>query len=292
MSSSENSNYDSDNDSSPNDSPQVLHLQNNEIPQSKSNDNNPLTKSDEIQEPIPAERQGKAGPIRIPINAFSLFKEEHFENIKRENPQLTHMELIDLIAQKWGENDKAVRDEYQRKYLERKQNFPKFSPVKITSTSVNEPSILNWSIKKSTPLPKRVEKVETPQQQPPKKPTTAFFQFKAEQYAEVKAQNPDALETELTSKIAEKWRNMDEKQKGLYENQFVEAKEKYEKELKDFQNLAPSQQQSNKKRNWTEEKTPKAEQDSEQTPKKPSTIKKTLSRLGSFLSYFGLSDSK
>ena len=236
--------------------------------------------------------QFQVGPVKVPINAFSLFKEEHFEAIKRDNPHLTHMELIDLIAQKWGESDKAVRDEYQRKHLERKQNFPKFSPVIITPTSVNEPSILNWSLKKSTPVPKGMEKVITPQQEPPKRPATAFFQFKAEQYAEVKSQHPDALDTELTSIIAEKWRNLDEKQKGLYENQFTEAKEKYEKDLKEYQSVTPGQQ-SSKKRNWTEEKaTPKAEQDSEQTPKKPSTIKKTLSRLGSFLSYFGLSDSK
>ena len=70
--------------------------------------------------------------------------------------------------------------------------------------------------------------------EPPKRPLTAFFIYKADVYDDVKKDNPSLKMTELTKLISEKWGKVDASTKTKYEKKNEEAKEKYEQEKQDY----------------------------------------------------------
>ena len=75
-----------------------------------------------------------------------------------------------------------------------------------------------------------MSKVEIPS--PPKRPTNAFFKFRAQVYDDVKNKNPTLKITELTKVIGEMFRAMDEKKKKSLEDLFAKELGVY-KEKKD-----------------------------------------------------------
>eukprot|EP01017_Pseudomicrothorax_dubius_P037895 TRINITY_DN5611_c0_g2_i1.p1 TRINITY_DN5611_c0_g2~~TRINITY_DN5611_c0_g2_i1.p1 ORF type:complete len:125 (-),score=29.36 TRINITY_DN5611_c0_g2_i1:158-532(-) len=70
---------------------------------------------------------------------------------------------------------------------------------------------------------------------PPKRPLSAFFQFKKDVYDEVKSHNPDLKITELIKVIAEMWKDLDEATRKKYDDIAQEAKEKYRLEKQEYE---------------------------------------------------------
>eukprot|EP01017_Pseudomicrothorax_dubius_P004756 TRINITY_DN11037_c0_g1_i3.p1 TRINITY_DN11037_c0_g1~~TRINITY_DN11037_c0_g1_i3.p1 ORF type:complete len:101 (+),score=18.15 TRINITY_DN11037_c0_g1_i3:111-413(+) len=52
---------------------------------------------------------------------------------------------------------------------------------------------------------------------PPKRPLSAFFQYKKAVFEEVKSQNPDMKLTDITKVISQMWKNLDEVTQKSYQ---------------------------------------------------------------------------
>ena len=74
-----------------------------------------------------------------------------------------------------------------------------------------------------------------PPPEPPKKPLTAFFQFRKDVYNEVKEENPDLKITKITELIGERWRNLSTVEKTKYESQYTKEKKQYDKEKEKYE---------------------------------------------------------
>ena len=69
----------------------------------------------------------------------------------------------------------------------------------------------------------------------PKRPMSAYFLWMNEEgRAGVKAKNPDAPITVVSKKCGEEWRGLDDDSKKKYEKKQVVAKEKFEKDMKEW----------------------------------------------------------
>lgn len=66
----------------------------------------------------------------------------------------------------------------------------------------------------------------------PRKPSTAFFLFKADRLEEAKSQIPEASSPQIIKIISEQWNSSTEQERQKYEQQELEAQKKYEKEMK------------------------------------------------------------
>eukprot|EP00092_Neocalanus_flemingeri_P038020 GFUD01041389.1.p1 GENE.GFUD01041389.1~~GFUD01041389.1.p1 ORF type:complete len:105 (-),score=47.39 GFUD01041389.1:72-386(-) len=69
----------------------------------------------------------------------------------------------------------------------------------------------------------------------PKRPMSAYFLWMNEEgRAMVKQKNPDAPITEVAKKCGEEWRGLDDASKKKYEKMQVQAKEKFDKDYKEW----------------------------------------------------------
>ena len=70
---------------------------------------------------------------------------------------------------------------------------------------------------------------------PPKKPQTAFFLFKRENYDKMKEKHPQASAVELASMLAREWVALSAKDKRKYEDKYEKEYQRYEKELESYE---------------------------------------------------------
>ncbi|EAW54174.1 transcription factor A, mitochondrial, isoform CRA_d [Homo sapiens] len=76
----------------------------------------------------------------------------------------------------------------------------------------------------------------------PKKPVSSYLRFSKEQLPIFKAQNPDAKTTELIRRIAQRWRELPDSKKKIYQDAYRAEWQVYKEEISRFkEQLTPSQ---------------------------------------------------
>lgn len=64
---------------------------------------------------------------------------------------------------------------------------------------------------------------------------SAFFIYKQDVFDQVKRENPEAKIIDLTKIISLKWQSLDQEAKNMYEQRNIEAKKKYDEDLKAYE---------------------------------------------------------
>ncbi|CAD8094185.1 unnamed protein product [Paramecium sonneborni] len=97
----------------------------------------------------------------------------------------------------------------------------------------------------------------------PKKPLTAFFLFNQKYREKVIERNPEIKLTQISQMAGSKWQSMTEQEKKPYLDQYNAAKEKYELELKDYndRNGIETNDKKRKKSEKLDDKSMKSAQD-------------------------------
>jgi len=225
--------YDSSDDEDEDDSDNNNDSDDNLMEVEDDQDNEALEENKEDDQPNPPASGDYLGPPRKPLNAFYFFKVDEFDATRAAHPTLTLMEVIDVIGQKWGDLDEDKKAEYQEKYEKHNNLYqeslkpkvwkppvlPKKEPLASSTAAVVNP-VLNTSDSKPDP---------------PKRPMSAFFLYKADMFLQVKQENPDAKVTEITKIISHNWMNIDQETKAAYEARNTEAKQKYEQDMKEYE---------------------------------------------------------
>ncbi len=67
----------------------------------------------------------KAEPegLKRPLSAYFLFQEERRESIKKENPTMSHKELVQAMGQEWNTMDSKKKEKFEKKAKELKQAY-------------------------------------------------------------------------------------------------------------------------------------------------------------------------
>jgi len=132
--------------------------------------------------------------------------------------QCSDIKLLDLAGNAIKEWDEVatIRDEYVAKSLEEAEKYDSRTLSNIEPSTLPQPQIQSPQVTLSydangKPLI-------------PRRPLTAFFLFKEENFAQVKRENPTLKITDLTKVIAGKWANISAEVKSYYETKYQEAK--------------------------------------------------------------------
>jgi len=70
---------------------------------------------------------------------------------------------------------------------------------------------------------------------PPKRPQTGFFLFKSEKFDQMKKKHPRGNAVEISSLLADEWRDLNERTKKKYENKHEKLMQQYEKDMEEYE---------------------------------------------------------
>ena len=102
-----------------------------------------------------------------------------------------------------------------------------------------------------TGKPKKKKKEKNSDADRPKKPLTPFFIFFMKRRDEIKTEYPNFNATDITELLGKEWRNLPEKDKTFYQDEFTKKYEQYKQELKEYfetKGIDPALEKSEKKK--------------------------------------------
>jgi len=89
----------------------------------------------------------------------------------------------------------------------------------------------------------------------PKKPQTSFFLFSNDRRLKIKEEEPQLKNTiEISKKIGQEWKLLNEEEKNIYSNKAKENYEKYQQEYKKYQETDLYKQYEKQLNEWKKKK--------------------------------------
>jgi hypothetical protein len=119
--------------------------------------------------------------------------------------------------------------------------------------------IAEFLAENSTPRKQRAKRDKNA----PKKPKTGYMFFCSEQRAQVKEDNPDMTNPDITRELARQWKALADEEKEQYQNQAKGDKQRF---LEEMENYTPSEESDEEK---TTKKTRKSTKAKKTGPKRP-----------------------
>lgn len=135
--------------------------------------------------------------------AFNLYVQDKSNELQDED--LKAGELFHILNEKWKKEIESVKQKYIEKAEEEKKRYDQFKEEHLNLKA-------------------------------PSRPLNPYSIYIKEQYADVKAKNPKLISSEIFSIIAEKWNKLDDKDKKPYQNKSDLDKERYDREIEEFEN--------------------------------------------------------
>jgi hypothetical protein len=164
-----------------------------------------------VQESVKSTRKPKVEVpgMKKPLSAFFAFCGDDRPAVKAANPTWTLGQVTKELGARWANLDADLKAEYEREAKAAKDKYDAALaelPLSVKGRSAKKP------------------KVEVPGM---KKPLSAFFQYSADERANVKAQNPDLTLGQISKELGVRWANLEAERKSAYEREAQVAKEKY-----------------------------------------------------------------
>ncbi|ELR25348.1 HMG (high mobility group) box domain containing protein [Acanthamoeba castellanii str. Neff] len=158
------------------------------------------------------------------MTAYMLFSQEKRTQIKTDHPTVGFGQVGKLLGEAWAAlpdgdkrkyNELAAKDKirYQKEAAQYKEDHPESSD------------------EEERPAKKRKKKDPNA----PKKPCSAFFHFSKKMRPRIKDENPDASFGQLGKIIGEQWSKLGADERKEFETLAAADKERYAKEMKDYQ---------------------------------------------------------
>eukprot|EP00619_Florenciella_sp_RCC1007_P007257 CAMPEP_0205904098 /NCGR_PEP_ID=MMETSP1325-20131115/515_1 /ASSEMBLY_ACC=CAM_ASM_000708 /TAXON_ID=236786 /ORGANISM="Florenciella sp., Strain RCC1007" /LENGTH=197 /DNA_ID=CAMNT_0053269827 /DNA_START=19 /DNA_END=612 /DNA_ORIENTATION=- len=149
-------------------------------------------------------------PTRV-RSAYQLWANDTRPELQAANPNASMGDISKLLGARWKETDEAVKSEWQRKSEEDKARFNKEMETYVPPEGQGKG--------------KKQKKAKDPNA--PKRATTAYFFFLAEERPRTKAEVPGISVTELSKVVGAKWKQLSEEQKAPYEAKAEADKARY-----------------------------------------------------------------
>jgi hypothetical protein len=189
-----------------------------------------------------------------PKTVYLLFCDDHREKLSKELGIKNAALLSKELGKRWKEIDPAEKKKYEEMYERAKKEYDKefaeYQKNKPESESESESESDSDSDKgkKKRKAPKKKKDPNAPKQ-----PPTAYLIFCSENRAKVKAENKDLSMIEVTKKLSEQWRALDDDGKQKYNQMAAQQKAEYEKKMQIYKKSQGVSEPANKKRKVEEE---------------------------------------
>jgi len=172
---------------------------------------------------------------------------EFLQDFRQQSPGMKPKEVMESASQKWKQLPASDKSKYERPYEEAKKAYDAAMEAYVKSG-----------------------KKEAWERDParPRAPATPYLRFAQE----FRQSAPSLKMTEATKLAAEKWKDMDAAAKLRFEQDYAAEKERYAKELKEYQ-------ESGKEEEWKKKVGITAQEEEENAKKKAAQEKKDKLKL-------------
>lgn len=175
-------------------------------------------------------------------SAYLYFCDGARPGVKAKNADLGVTEIMKLVAAEWrGANDKA-RKKYVDMAKKDKERFAEeekaFEEAFAGLSEADMAAVLEGG-KKGKKKNAKKDKKRKRDPNMPKRPTTAFLYFTADKRAEVKEANPGIKVTDVSKKIGEMWRALDDAGKAPYAEKASTDRARWKEEMEAYEPPAP-----------------------------------------------------
>lgn len=189
-----------------------------------------------------AARRSHADPNapKKPPTAFMAYSNDHRSSLLEKHPdQAKNVKAIaSLLGQMWRDLSDEEKTRYKEDYARKKKEY---------DDTLREYYTANPDAKERDDAVKRVKKQAAAVKRSrghgagggPKRPLTPFFCFVQKYRTIVKNENPTAKPTQITLRVAELWRSLDDEERKIYEEEAAKDRVRYNKECQE-QGLEPS----------------------------------------------------
>jgi hypothetical protein len=186
---------------------------------------------------MPKTKKDSNAPKR-PLSAYILFCKDHREAIKSKNPNYKVTDITKALGEMWKNVSDKKKKEYEEKASVDKARYAE-EMADYTPPQVDE----------ETPKGKRKEKKEKKDGDKPKRAPSAYILFCQDMRATVKEEYPNYSPTQITSKLGELWRELDDESKAEFSAKSKQSKPevKSKKEVETKPKKAPSTKKTTKK---------------------------------------------
>ncbi|OVA01925.1 High mobility group box domain [Macleaya cordata] len=204
----------------------------------------PLVQSlrEKEQEKKDKSKKKKNPEMKKPSPAYVLWLKDQWIEVKKENPAAEFKEISNRLGAKWKTLSEEDKKPYEEKYQADKEAYLQIvgkekrenEAMKLLEEEQKQKTAMELleqylQFKQEGGVKENKKKKKEQDPLKPKKPLSAFFLFSKEIRAGLLAENKNILEI---SKIAgEEWKNMNEKQRGPYEEIAKKQKEEYLHEM-------------------------------------------------------------
>jgi hypothetical protein len=184
------------------------------------------------------------------LSAYMLFTNKNRPSMVKDNPDCGMIEISQLLAKMWNDTSEKSRSPYMTQAARAKTKYDKEmekyretdSYVEFQKKKNTHDVIARFASKIPGVKKKLVYKIFPADPNQPKKPTTAYFLFAADQRANIVKKNPDASLGQIGKIIGEKWGKASSTVKAKYNKKHDSEKQKYERALAKYQSTSKSKE--------------------------------------------------
>jgi high mobility group protein B2 len=205
----------------------------------------PVKKSPTLKRKQPS--RDKNAPKK-PITAYLAYRNANITALKEANPKTTFSEHSKKLSEMWKELSHTEKEPFLKIAEEDKRRYEKelanYTPSDDEDEDIDDNEELDDELEDDDeeddledrriirgPRKKRAKKDK---KEGPKRPLNAYLIFVNNERAGVIAQNPKWKITEVVRHLGSLWKNLSEAEKQVYTDRALQEKERYEKEMKEF----------------------------------------------------------
>jgi len=169
------------------------------------------------------------------LTAYMLFSQEWRDKVKEENPNIKFGEAGKVLGHKWKELSQDDRQKYERLAAEEKVKYQKA----IAQYRAEHPHS-----ESDSDDDKKRKKRRRKDPNAPKQALSAYFIFSQKIREQVKAQNPEANFGDIGRIIGQRWKDLPENDRKVYQDLATKDKDRYQHQMAEYRKSKPSKPRS------------------------------------------------
>ena len=176
-----------------------------------------------------------------PKSSYILFTVAMRPRVVAENPNMIATEVMSRLGELWNSAAPDVKEQYAQDYARAKEQYAREMTAYVPDPNYPEPVKVKKTKKERRAEGGPVKKKQKKDKNAPKRPTSNYLLFQAEQRVEIKKQGLQLGATQIITEIAKRWKALTETQQHAWDRQVHSDKIRFENEMKTYVPPDPSQ---------------------------------------------------
>lgn len=169
-----------------------------------------------------------------PKSSYILFTVATRPRVVAENPNMVATEVMSTLGKLWNTATATVKADYAEKYARAKEQFNREMAAYVPDPNYPEPVKEKKTKASKSANGQPAKKKQKRDKNAPKRATSNYLLFQAEQREQMKRNGLTLGATEIISEIAKRWKKLSEVQKHAWDLQVASDKIRFNNEMKTY----------------------------------------------------------